>query len=103
MKKGAFDYLAKPFDIDELRLIVRNATQQVELQRENQELRTELAAASGSGEILGASRAIRGVFSMIEKIAETDVTVLLLGESGSGKELVARELHRRSPERGRLL
>ena len=97
MKKGAFDYLSKPFDIDELRLIVRNATQQVELQQENQELKTELAAAAGSGDILGASPAIRQVFGMLDKIAETDVTVLLLGESGSGKELVARELHRRSP------
>jgi len=101
MKRGAFDYLAKPFDIDELRLIVRNAAQQIELQQENQDLKLELAAVSGSGDLLGVSQSIRQVFGMIEKIAETDVTVLLLGESGVGKELVARELHRRSPRSAR--
>ncbi len=100
MKRGAFDYLAKPFDIDELRLIVRNAAQLIELQKQNQDLKVELAAASGSGDLLGTSQAMRQVFGMIEKIAETDVTVLLLGESGAGKELVARELHRRSPRAG---
>jgi DNA-binding NtrC family response regulator len=96
MKRGAFDYLAKPFDIDELRLVVRNAVEQIELRKENQALKTELAAISGSGDLIGSSEPMRGVFSLIERIAETDVTVLLVGESGSGKELVARELHRRS-------
>lgn len=96
MKHGAFDYLAKPFDIDELRLIVRNAARQIELQQENEALKMELAAVSSRGNLLGISQAMQEVFGLIDKVAETDVTVLLLGESGVGKELVARELHRRS-------
>lgn len=56
MKRGAFDYLAKPFDIDELRLIVRNAAEQIDLRKENQDLKIELAAASGSGDLLGTAR-----------------------------------------------
>jgi two-component system response regulator AtoC/two-component system nitrogen regulation response regulator NtrX len=97
MKKGAYDYLAKPFEIDELRLIVRNAAEQIQLRQENQQLREKLAAASGYGSIIGRSQPMQGVFSMIEKVSGTDVTVLLSGESGSGKELVALELHRNSP------
>ncbi len=96
MKKGAFDYVAKPFEIDELRLIVRNAWQAIHLQHENRSLRAELAAATGFGDMIGQSTAMKSVYSLIEKVAETDVTVLLMGESGSGKELVAREIHRRS-------
>jgi two-component system response regulator AtoC/two-component system nitrogen regulation response regulator NtrX len=95
MKRGAFDYLAKPFDIDELRLVVRNAAEQVALQEENRALKVELAAVRGSGDLIGTSRVMQRVYGLIDKVAETDVTVLLVGESGSGKELVARELHRR--------
>ena len=97
MKKGAYDYLAKPFEIDELRLIVRNAADQIQLRQENQELKAKLAAASGYGKIVGRSQPMQRVFSMLEKVSGTDVTVLLTGESGSGKELVALELHRNSP------
>jgi len=97
MKKGAFDYLSKPFDIDELRLVVRNAAEHTALLRENARLRDALAAATAYGDLIGRSDSIRQVFSMIEKVAETDVTVLLTGESGSGKELVAREIHRAGP------
>ncbi len=96
MKKGAFDYLAKPFDLDELRLLARNALEQIELRRENRVLRAELAAVTRHGEMIGASDAIQRVFSLLDRVAATDVTVLLSGESGSGKELVAREIHRRS-------
>jgi DNA-binding NtrC family response regulator len=96
MKKGAFDYLAKPFEIDELRLVVRNAAEQVMLREENLSLKTELAAVSGYGEMVGSSDAMKRVYDLIDRVAETDATVLLTGESGSGKELVARELHRGS-------
>jgi two-component system response regulator AtoC/two-component system nitrogen regulation response regulator NtrX len=96
MKRGAFDYLAKPFDIDELRLVVRNAVDQIQLLQENRQLKTELAATSGYGEMIGTSDSMQKVYEMIDRVAETDVTVLLTGESGSGKELVAREIHRRS-------
>lgn len=97
MKEGAFDYLAKPFDLDELRLIVRNALRQIELREENRDLREKLAAASSYGEIIGSGEEMSRLFGLMEQIADTDVTVLIVGESGTGKELVARELHCRSP------
>ncbi len=96
MKVGAFNYLAKPFDVEELRVLVRSAQNHLELRRQNQGLRAELALTSGYGELIGASEPIREVYALIERVAETSVTVLLTGESGSGKELVAREIHRRS-------
>ena len=96
MKAGAFDYVAKPFEIEELRLVVRNAAEQIHLRRENERLRNELVAATGFGEMIGQSPAMHKVFDMIERVAETDVTVLVTGESGCGKELVAIELHQRS-------
>ncbi len=99
MKAGAFDYVAKPFEIEELRLVVRNAAEQIHLRRENERLRNELVAATGFGEMIGQSAAMQKVFDMIEKLAETDITVLVTGESGCGKELVAIELHRRSTRR----
>ncbi len=100
MRRGAFDYLSKPFDIDDLRLTVRNALDQIQLREENQALKQEIAALAGSGEIIGTSESMQAVYSVLEKVSEIDVTVLLLGESGSGKELIARELHRRSPRSG---
>ncbi|HSR51623.1 MAG TPA: sigma-54 dependent transcriptional regulator [Acidobacteriota bacterium] len=103
MQRGAFHYVAKPFDIDELRLIVRNAAQQIELRQENVNLKAELAAASGYGDLIGSSEAMKQVYQLVEKVAETDVTILLTGESGSGKELVAREIHRRSPRSDKRL
>lgn len=103
MKQGAFDYIAKPFDIDELRLILRKAAQHVDLEGENRRLREELRRAQGYGPILGTSPPMRQLFSLMEKVAPTDATVLISGESGSGKELVARELHRRSPRANREL
>ncbi|HSR67918.1 MAG TPA: sigma-54 dependent transcriptional regulator [Acidobacteriota bacterium] len=103
MRRGAFHYVAKPFEIDELRLIVRNAARQIELRQENVNLKAELAAASGYGDLIGSSEAMKRVYGLVEKVAETDVTVLLTGESGSGKELVAREIHRRSPRASKPL
>jgi DNA-binding NtrC family response regulator len=100
IKTGAYDYLSKPFEVDELRLVVKNALETVRLRRENRNLlrRIELEGAQ-RGTLLGGSEAMRRVRSMIEKVADTSATVLVRGESGTGKELVARELHERSQTR----
>jgi len=95
IKKGAFDYLAKPFDVEELRIQVRNAVESHLLRTENERLRKELTGSS-FGRLVGASTAMRKVFSLIERVAQTEVNVLITGESGTGKEEVAREIHARS-------
>ena len=103
MKKGAYDYIAKPYEIDELRIIAKNAFERLALQEENARLRLEIGRLGGMGEIIGESEAIKDVFDRIEKVGTTDVTVLIQGESGSGKELVAREIHKRSKRRNEPL
>src|SRR5262245_50207333 len=100
MKRGAFDYLSKPFDIDELRVLARNAVEVSRLRIENRKLKTELAQAGALGAIIGSSPSIKAVYSLIEKVGPTEVSVLITGESGTGKELVARELHRLSGRPG---
>jgi len=82
--------------MEELRLIAKNALERIALQEENTRLRLEIDRLEGYGELLGQSKTMREVFDKIEKVVTTDVTVLLQGESGSGKELVASEIHRRS-------
>ena len=96
IKKGAFDYLAKPFDVDELRILVRNALGAYRLRTENEQLRNELSGTETYGQLIGSSPAMTRVYSLIEKISQTDVSVLIMGESGTGKEMVAREIHARS-------
>ena len=96
IKKGAFDYLAKPFDVDELRILVRNALGAYRLRSENEQLRNELSGTETYGQLIGSSTAMSRVYSLIEKISQTDVSVLIMGESGTGKEMVAREIHTRS-------
>ncbi|MDE1888856.1 MAG: sigma-54-dependent Fis family transcriptional regulator [Planctomycetota bacterium] len=96
MKKGAYDYIAKPYEIDELRIVVKNAFEKLNLQEENVRLRLEIGRLEGMGDLIGQSDAMKEVFVKIEKVGTTDVTVLIEGESGSGKELVAMEIHKRS-------
>jgi DNA-binding NtrC family response regulator len=96
IRKGAYDYLAKPFDVDELRILVRNAVQAFHLRSENERLRNELAGTNTFGQLIGSSQAMTRVYSMIEKVAQTEVSVLITGESGTGKDVVAREIHARS-------
>ena len=100
IKAGAYDYLAKPFELDDLRLVVKNGAETLRLRRENEALRRRIETeAAGRGALLGDSAQMGRVRAMIEKVAETDATVLVRGESGTGKELVAREIHERSSTR----
>jgi DNA-binding NtrC family response regulator len=100
VKSGAYDYLSKPFELDELRLVVKNAAETVELRRENLSLRRRIEVErTQRGALIGASEGMQRVRAMIEKVAETDATVLVRGESGTGKELVARELHEKNSVR----
>jgi DNA-binding NtrC family response regulator len=101
VKSGAYDYLSKPFELDDLRLVVKNAFETIKLRRENESLRRRIELETTQrGALLGNSRAMQQVRGMIDKVADTDATVLVRGESGTGKELVARELHERSSTRG---
>ena len=100
VKSGAYDYLSKPFEVDDLRLVVKNAAETIELRRENLSLRRRIEVErSQRGSLIGNSEGMQRVRAMIEKVAETDATVLVRGESGTGKELVAREVHERNSER----
>ena len=100
VKSGAYDYISKPFELDDLRLVVKNAFETIRLRRENRSLRRRIEIeTSQRGALIGNSAAMQNVRAMIEKVADTDATVLVRGESGTGKELVARELHDRSAAR----
>ncbi len=97
MRRGAFDYITKPFDNDELLMIVDRALEVRRLSAEVEALREDLETRYGFSEIVGISREIQDVFRTMAKVVRVDVTVLVTGESGTGKELVARAIHRRSP------
>lgn len=90
---GAFDFLEKPIDRDKLLISVRNATESASLKVENEEIKKVWV---GDGEILGNSKAIQNILQMIEKVAPLDTRVLITGENGTGKELVARAIHKKS-------
>ncbi len=96
MKQGAADYLTKPFERDELLLVVGKAIRQRRLEDEVVSLRGVLKERSSLGNIIGASGPMQEVFSLIERVSFADVPVLITGESGTGKELVARAIHERS-------
>jgi len=93
MKLGAFDYITKPFDVDELRLIVSRALSTQALQKEVQYLREEVDRSFGFGDLIGKSKAMREIFSLVRQVADSKSTILVMGESGTGKELVSRAIH----------
>jgi len=96
MKLGAFDYLPKPFDPDELKLVVQRALERRQLLRENLDLKHEVSAKYRLENIIGSSPGMQAVFRLVAKCAPTSSTVLLTGESGTGKELIARAIHHNS-------
>jgi DNA-binding NtrC family response regulator len=95
LKKGAFDFIEKPIDLNRLLVSVRHALDRNNLVAENQRLKKKIAKKSGF-EIIGESKAINQVKELIDKVADTDARVLITGPNGSGKELVARQLHEKS-------
>ncbi|MFZ5440073.1 MAG: sigma-54-dependent transcriptional regulator [Myxococcota bacterium] len=99
MKKGAADYISKPFDPDELLLLVEKLLGQAKLERQHAALKAESERIHPVHGLVGNSEAMKVVFDRIGRAAPTDATVLVLGESGTGKELVARAIHAQSPRR----
>lgn len=93
MKLGAYDYITKPFKIDEIKLVIQKALDKKLLEYENQRLKKELESKYGFGNMIGRSPVIEHVFELIKRVSELNVNVLITGESGTGKELVARAIH----------
>ncbi|OGG44031.1 MAG: Fis family transcriptional regulator [Candidatus Handelsmanbacteria bacterium RIFCSPLOWO2_12_FULL_64_10] len=100
LKAGAYDYITKPFDPDDLEHLINKAVEQRRLKAENAVLKERLSEALPFDEIVGQSPAILGVVEQVKMVAGTDATALIAGESGTGKELVARAIHAHSPRRG---
>ena len=101
MKQGAYDYVTKPFKVDELRLVVEKALEKKLLTLENRRLRTELRTQLKKRELVGTSQAMQIVYELIGQVAGTKTNVLISGDSGTGKELVARAIHDQSERRDR--
>ena len=99
LKNGAYDYVTKPLDPDEIAHLVKNALAHKRTAQENVLLRETVAEIARPGELIGQSSAMRKIFDAIETVGPTDATVLVTGESGTGKELVARAIHHASPRR----
>ncbi|TAN46059.1 MAG: sigma-54-dependent Fis family transcriptional regulator [Nitrospirae bacterium] len=103
MRLGAFDYITKPFSLDEFLLLVERSLEVKKLKEENVRLKRDLDRCYNFPNIIGKSEAMKGVFAMIERVAASDATVLILGESGTGKELVATTIHYQSKRKDKPL
>src|SRR6266702_1712190 len=99
MKLGAYDYIAKPFKVEEIKVLVRNALEKRDLKKENLRLKQEIQERYSFSGLTGKSRKMRDIYALIEKVAASTANVLILGESGTGKELAAKALHYNSPRR----
>ena len=99
IKQGAYDYLAKPFKKEEIKLVVQRSLDHCRLLRENTKFREELKSKDEWSPLVGSSPAMLEVYKLVARVSETRSTVLLQGESGTGKELIARAIHGNSPRR----
>ncbi len=99
LKLGACDYVVKPFNVEELKIVIRNSLERRRLERENLALKKELRGRYRFDELVGRSPKMQAILAVVEKVAGTGSTVLIQGESGTGKELIARAIHFNSPRR----
>lgn len=99
LKDGAFDYITKPFDPDDLSHLIRNATKQISLTEENETLKKKIISLENVEDLVGNSEAMKQVLREVESVAKTNSSVIITGESGTGKELVARAIHTNSPRK----
>jgi DNA-binding NtrC family response regulator len=99
LKDGAFDYVTKPFDPDDLSHLIRNATKQISLMEENEILKDKVVSLENVEDMIGESEAMQNVLREIESVAQSNASVIITGESGTGKELVARAIHSNSPRK----
>ncbi len=101
MKLGADDYVVKPFDLEELRIIVQKALSTQELAKEVELLRSEVTRTYAFDNIIGKSKEMREIFRVVRQVADSKTTILVHGESGTGKELISRAIHHHSPRRNK--
>jgi DNA-binding NtrC family response regulator len=101
MKRGAYDYLSKPINLDELELIIERTLHTKQIENENQRLRERLNQQSGFEKLIGQSARMKEIYELIQQVAPTKATVLIQGESGTGKELIANAIHQLSPRKNK--
>ncbi|MBI5251416.1 MAG: sigma-54-dependent Fis family transcriptional regulator [Desulfomonile tiedjei] len=101
VREGAYDYLSKPFQVEDLRIIIRNALETSRLRKENQELKRSIQGRGSFANIVGKSPQMQEIFNFVEKVAPSKAGVLIIGESGTGKELIAKAIHCHSPRRNK--